>query len=40
MSDEEILKLWDKCWDEGENNLPEEVILKFARAIQERHGIK
>jgi len=34
LSDDEIVKLWFKCGDD------EYTVRRFARAIEERHGIK
>ena len=38
LSDEEIIKIFNQIWNDGGNT--NGVMHRFARAIQERHGIK
>ena len=38
LSDEEIIKIFNKIWVAGGNT--NGVMHRFARAIEERHGIK
>ena len=38
LSDDEIIKIFTKCWDAGGNT--NGVMHRFVRAIEERHGIK
>ena len=37
LSDEEIIDICERCLDESTD---EDIFLKLARAIEERHGIK
>ena len=38
LTDEEIIKIFSQIWNDGGNT--NGVIHRFARAIEERHGIK
>jgi len=38
LSDEEIIKIFNQIWNDGGNT--NGVMHRFARAIEERHGIK
>ena len=38
LSDEEIIKIFNQIWNAGGNT--NGVMHRFARAIEERHGIK